>query len=61
MITSEGQKLNSWDNTEATQTKNKIHISNESYKYTALNKLAPLGKSRSSSRTETEETVKPKN
>ena len=46
---------------EASQTKNKKPIGNDSYKYTALNKLTSLDKSRSSSRTETEDTVIPEN
>ena len=49
------------DKQEAPQTKNKKLISNESDKDMALNKLNSLDKSRSSSRTETEDTVKPQN
>ena len=46
---------------EASQTKNKNPIRNESDKYMALNKLTSLDKSMSSSRTETEDTLKPQN
>ena len=42
-------------------SKTKTIISNESYKYMALNKLTSLDRSRSSSITETEDTVKPQN
>ena len=49
------------DKTQASQTKNKNPTSNESYKYMALNKSISLDKSRSSSITETEDTVKPQN
>ena len=49
------------DKQEASQTKNKNPISNESDKGTALNKLTSLNKSGSSSIIETEDTVKPKN
>ena len=45
---------------EASQTENEKHISNDSDKYMALNKLTSLYKSRYSSRTETEDTVIPK-
>ena len=44
---------------EASQTKNEKPIINESWKYIALNKLNLLDKSMSSSRTETEDTLKP--
>ena len=44
---------------EASHTKNENPISNDSDKYMALNKLTLLDKSRSSSRTETEDTVTP--
>ena len=46
---------------QASQTKNKNPISNESNKDVALNKSIQLDKSRSSSRTETKDTVKPQN
>ena len=46
------------DQHESSQTENEKAISNDSYKYMALNKLTSLDKSRSSSRTETEDTVK---
>ena len=49
------------DKQEASQTENKKTINNESDKDTALNKLNSLDKSRSYSRTETEDTVKSKN
>ena len=45
----------------ASQTKNKKSIINESNKDMALNKSNSLDKSRSSPRTETEDTVKPLN
>ena len=45
------------DKQEASQTKNKYPIINESDKDMALNKLISLDKSRSSSITETEDTV----
>ena len=44
---------------QASHTKNENPISNDSDKYMALNKLTSLDKSRSSSRTETEDTVIP--
>ena len=44
---------------QACQTKNIKSISNESNKGMVLDKSIPLDKSRSSSRTETEETVNP--
>ena len=47
------------DKQESSQTKNKKPISNESDKDIALNKLGSQDKSRSSSRTETEDTVIP--
>ena len=46
---------------QASQTKNKNTISNESNKGMVLNKLTSLDKSKSSSRTETEHTVKTQN
>ena len=46
---------------QAYQTKNKKSISNESNKVMALNKSISLDKSRSSSRTEIEDTLKPLN
>ena len=49
------------DKQEASKTKNKKPKSNESDKYTALNKLTSLDKSGSCSRTETEDTVKKQN
>ena len=44
---------------EASQTENEKPISNDSDKDMALNKLTSLNKSRSSSRTEKEDTVTP--
>ena len=49
------------DKQEASQTENENPIINESDKDMALNKLTSLDKSKSSSITETEDTVKPKN
>ena len=46
---------------EASQTKNKKPISNESDRYMELNKSTLLYKWRSSSRNEIEDTVKPQN
>ena len=46
---------------QAYQTKNKKPISNESNKGTELNKSSSLDKSRTSSITETEDKVKPRN
>ena len=46
---------------EASQTKNKSYIRNESYKDISLNKLSSLDKSKSYSIIETEDTVKPQN
>ena len=47
------------DKQEASQTENENPIINESDKDMALNKLTSLDKSKSSSRTETEDVVKP--
>ena len=47
------------DQQEASQTKNKKHISNDSDKSMVFNKSTSLDKSSSSSRTEIEDTVKP--
>ena len=47
------------DQQEASHTKNEKPISNDSDKDMALDKLTSFDKSRSSSRTETEDTVKP--
>ena len=49
------------DKQEAPQNENKRPISNESDKDMELNKLTSLDKSRSYSRTETEDTAKPHN
>ena len=49
------------DKQEASQTKNKMTINNESDKDMAFNKLTSLDKSRFSSRTGTEYIVKPQN
>ena len=49
------------DKTQASQTKNKKSIINVSKEGVALNKSSSLDKSRPSSRTETEDTVKPLN
>ena len=49
------------DKQEASKTENKNLISNEPEKDMALNKLSSLDKSRSFSRTETEDTVKTQN
>ena len=49
------------DKQEASQTKNKKSIRNESYKDIALNKLNSFEKSGSYSITEIEDTVKPQN
>ena len=46
---------------QASQTKNKKSMSNESNKGMELNKSSSLDKSRSSSRSETEDTLKPLN
>ena len=45
------------DKPQASQTKQKIYISNESNKGVSFNKSSSLDNSRSSPRTETEETV----
>ena len=47
------------DKQEASKTENEKPISNESYKDMALNTLTSLDKPRSSSRTKTENKVKP--
>ena len=47
------------DQQEASRTGNENPISNDSYKDMTQNKLTSLDKSRSSSRTETEDTIKP--
>ena len=49
------------DQQEASQTENENPISNDSDKDMALKRLTLWDKSRSSSRTETEDTVKPQN
>ena len=49
------------DKQQASQSKNEKPIINESDKDMALDKSSPLDKSGSSSRTETEDTVKPLN
>ena len=49
------------DKEQASKTKNENPISNKSNKEMTLDKSSSLDKSRSSSRTETEDTVKPQN